>query len=232
MNQPAQIEQEANKRIQEIAQASQNRLNVLNSKISSAQRSGNIGLMTQMQNEAAAILDENTAQANAINQAARAAYEDNRRQLLRADISFAGWAFLILADPSPLMQQWSGLYSFPIRLQSAGEGKYLVAALANDGTPQYRLDQNGNAIVFTAEQVVAAYLLEANELLAIIGIASCDPSYSVACVPIALDVDCLGGTGDGPAYPDRRGPFPRVGPDLYGLDRDKDGRACEENDDF
>src|SRR5690349_14207458 len=29
---------------------------------------------------------------------------------------------------------------------------------------------------------------------------SCDPNYSGACVPIASDVDCLGGSGNGPAY--------------------------------
>src|SRR5262249_2690692 len=28
----------------------------------------------------------------------------------------------------------------------------------------------------------------------------CDPNYSGACVPIASDVDCAGGSGNGPAY--------------------------------
>ena len=29
---------------------------------------------------------------------------------------------------------------------------------------------------------------------------SCDPNYTGACVPIASDVDCAGGSGNGPAY--------------------------------
>lgn len=53
----------------------------------------------------------------------------------------------------------------------------------------------------------------------------CHPSYEGACVPIASDVDCAGGSGNGPAYV--RGPVRVVGPDVYDLDRDGDGRACE-----
>ncbi|MBY6048585.1 excalibur calcium-binding domain-containing protein [Vannielia litorea] len=53
----------------------------------------------------------------------------------------------------------------------------------------------------------------------------CHTSYQGACVPIASDVDCAGGRGNGPAYV--RGPVYVVGPDVYGLDRDGDGIACE-----
>ncbi len=53
----------------------------------------------------------------------------------------------------------------------------------------------------------------------------CDPNYADACVPIASDVDCAGGRGDGPAYFD--GVARVVGRDVYGLDRDRDGLACE-----
>jgi len=52
----------------------------------------------------------------------------------------------------------------------------------------------------------------------------CDPNYS-GCVPIASDVDCAGGSGDGPAYV--RGPIKVIGDDIYDLDRDNDGIACE-----
>ncbi len=52
----------------------------------------------------------------------------------------------------------------------------------------------------------------------------CDPNYS-GCVPVASDVDCAGGSGNGPAYV--RGPVRVVGADIYGLDRDGDGVACE-----
>jgi hypothetical protein len=55
--------------------------------------------------------------------------------------------------------------------------------------------------------------------------AQCDPNYSGACVPIASDVDCAGGSGDGPAYV--RGPVYVVGKDIYDLDRDGNGVGCE-----
>ncbi|MCT2587852.1 hypothetical protein [Actinophytocola gossypii] len=53
---------------------------------------------------------------------------------------------------------------------------------------------------------------------------ACDPNYS-GCVPIASDVDCAGGSGNGPAY--ANGPVQVVGEDVYGLDRDGDGTACD-----
>jgi hypothetical protein len=52
----------------------------------------------------------------------------------------------------------------------------------------------------------------------------CDANYS-GCVPIASDVDCAGGSGNGPAYV--RGPITVTGSDIYGLDADHDGIACE-----
>lgn len=55
--------------------------------------------------------------------------------------------------------------------------------------------------------------------------SGCDPNYAGACVPIASDVDCAGGSGNGPAYV--RGPVTVVGSDIYGLDRDGDGLGCE-----
>jgi hypothetical protein len=54
----------------------------------------------------------------------------------------------------------------------------------------------------------------------------CHPSYEGACVPDGVsDVDCAGGSGNGPYYV--RGPVYVVGPDEYELDRDGDGIACE-----
>jgi len=52
----------------------------------------------------------------------------------------------------------------------------------------------------------------------------CDPNYD-PCVPVASDVDCAGGSGNGPAYV--MGPIYVIGDDIYGLDRDGDGVACE-----
>lgn len=53
---------------------------------------------------------------------------------------------------------------------------------------------------------------------------SCDPNYSGQCVPVTSDVDCAGGSGDGPAY--LAGTVTVVGSDHYGLDRDHDGIGC------
>lgn len=54
----------------------------------------------------------------------------------------------------------------------------------------------------------------------------CHPSYEWVCVPIASDVDCAGGGGDGPVYV--QGPVLIVGPDVYRLDGNpKDGIGCE-----
>jgi resuscitation-promoting factor RpfB len=53
----------------------------------------------------------------------------------------------------------------------------------------------------------------------------CDPNYSGACVPIASDVDCAGGGGNGPAYV--QGPVKVIGTDIYNLDSDGDGIGCE-----
>jgi hypothetical protein len=55
--------------------------------------------------------------------------------------------------------------------------------------------------------------------------SGCDPNYS-GCVPIASDVDCSGGSGNGPEYV--AGPVEVIGSDIYGLDRDHDGIGCED----
>lgn len=52
----------------------------------------------------------------------------------------------------------------------------------------------------------------------------CDPNYS-GCVPIDTDVDCAGGSGNGPSYAD--GPVDVIGEDIYDLDADDDGVGCE-----
>ena len=55
--------------------------------------------------------------------------------------------------------------------------------------------------------------------------SQCDPNYS-GCVPIASDVDCAGGSGNGPEYV--AGPVKVIGFDKYGLDNDSDGYGCED----
>ncbi len=54
--------------------------------------------------------------------------------------------------------------------------------------------------------------------------SGCDSNYD-PCVPIASDVDCAGGSGDGPEYVD--GPVTVVGDDVYDLNRDDDNIACD-----
>jgi len=54
--------------------------------------------------------------------------------------------------------------------------------------------------------------------------ADCTPGYD-PCIPPGDDVDCAGGTGNGPRYV--QGPVYVTGPDIYGLDSDNDGIGCE-----
>ena len=57
--------------------------------------------------------------------------------------------------------------------------------------------------------------------------ANCDPNYSGACVPnvYPADVDCAGGSGNGPYYV--QGPVYVTGIDRYGLDSNHDGVGCQ-----
>ena len=65
----------------------------------------------------------------------------------------------------------------------------------------------------------------------LLGLAAAGPApptncqgYS-PCLPPGPDVDCAGGSGDGPRYDN--GPVSVTGSDPYGLDSDGDGVACE-----
>jgi hypothetical protein len=53
---------------------------------------------------------------------------------------------------------------------------------------------------------------------------NCTAGYS-PCIPVGSDVDCAGGSGNGPRYVS--GPVYVTGSDPYGLDADGDGIACE-----
>lgn len=55
--------------------------------------------------------------------------------------------------------------------------------------------------------------------------SDCNPNYS-GCVPNDSDVDCAGGSGNGPSYV--QGPVQIIGSDPYGLDADNDGVGCED----
>ena len=60
---------------------------------------------------------------------------------------------------------------------------------------------------------------------AVVPQGNCHPSYT-PCVPITSDVDCAGGSGNGPAYTGR---VEVHGYDEYDLDRDGDGIGCEDS---
>jgi hypothetical protein len=54
----------------------------------------------------------------------------------------------------------------------------------------------------------------------------CDTNYS-GCVPVASDVDCKPGSGNGPKY--QSTPVKILKKDIYRLDSDKDKIGCERN---
>jgi hypothetical protein len=55
--------------------------------------------------------------------------------------------------------------------------------------------------------------------------SNCDSNNEGPCVPVARDVDCEGGGGNGPEYVS--GPVYVVGNDIYRLDDNNDGVGCE-----
>jgi hypothetical protein len=56
------------------------------------------------------------------------------------------------------------------------------------------------------------------------GASDCTPGYS-PCIPLGPDVDCAGGSGNGPRFV--QGPIEVTGSDPYRLDADHDGVGCE-----
>lgn len=72
---------------------------------------------------------------------------------------------------------------------------------------------------------VCLFSLFVSALAVPVAAQDCDANYEGACVPVASDVDCASGSGNGPAYV--QGPVYVVGSDIYDLDRDGDGVACE-----
>jgi hypothetical protein len=55
----------------------------------------------------------------------------------------------------------------------------------------------------------------------------CTPGYS-PCIPNRRsDVDCYGGSGNGPRYTKPGVVYKVTGRDSYGLDADNDGKGCE-----
>jgi len=77
--------------------------------------------------------------------------------------------------------------------------------------------------------VMAASLLLTSGVtpLAVAEANSCTPGYS-PCIPNkSSDVDCYGGSGNGPRYTKRGVVYRVTGYDRYGLDADHDHKGCE-----
>ena len=97
-------------------------------------------------------------------------------------------------------------YSFTVRPAHTGRKAYrVVKPRSHSGTPR-----SVSAVVWLTAHAVAS--------------SDCTPGYS-PCIPPGSDVDCAGGSGNGPRYVD--GPVYVTGSDPYGLDADGDGVACE-----
>ena len=99
-----------------------------------------------------------------------------------------------------------------------------------DGVETSRTLVGQSAVVAPVQQVTsvgtrAPYVAPAPVAAPAPAASGCDANYSGACVPVASDVDCAGGSGNGPAYV--QGPVTIVGSDVYDLDRDGDGVACD-----
>ncbi|MHC6591668.1 hypothetical protein [Arthrobacter sp. C152] len=109
--------------------------------------------------------------------------------------------------------------------EKAAADKAAADKAAADAAAQAKAAQEAAAAQAAAAAAAKAAPIPAPVAQPVPGTAQgCDPNYS-GCVPIASDVDCAGGSGNGPAYV--QGPIQVIGRDIYGLDNDHDGVACE-----
>ncbi|MFI6821685.1 G5 domain-containing protein [Micromonospora sp. NPDC050187] len=112
---------------------------------------------------------------------------------------------------------------------SLAKGKRLVRTRGVDGVRTLTYQVTVTDGVQTGRKLVrSAVTRKPVTEVVVVGTKSarrCDPNYS-GCVPIASDVDCAGGSGNGPAYVS--GPVRVIGSDIYDLDRDNDGYGCDD----
>ncbi|MFF0230128.1 G5 domain-containing protein [Micromonospora sp. NPDC005254] len=117
-----------------------------------------------------------------------------------------------------------------VKDSSLAEGKRVVRTKGVNGTRTLTYEVTTTDGVRTARKLVKSVVTKqpVTQVVAVgtkkAAQAKCDPNYS-PCVPIASDVDCLPGSGNGPAYV--RGPVKVIGTDIYDLDRDNDGYGCD-----
>ncbi|MEU4569377.1 G5 domain-containing protein [Micromonospora sp. NPDC023956] len=115
-----------------------------------------------------------------------------------------------------------------VRDSSLAEGKRVVRTRGVDGVRTLTYQVTVTDGVPTGRKLVRSVVTR-KPVTEVVAVGTkptrkCDPNYS-GCVPIASDVDCGGGSGNGPAY--LYGVVEVIGTDIYDLDRDNDGLACE-----
>jgi hypothetical protein len=125
----------------------------------------------------------------------------------------------VMGDPLPVIDLREPAKRSPLAMVALGVvgllvGFGVVSQLSSDSTPDD--DQAVEVAGITTTPGVVTTVP-----------GSCHENYG-SCVPIAEDVDCEGGLGDGPAFV--KGPIDLVGEDVYLLDTDKDGIACGSTD--
>jgi hypothetical protein len=116
-----------------------------------------------------------------------------------------------------------------VKDSSLAEGKRVVRTRGVDGVRTLTYEVTLTDGVPTARKLIRSAVTR-QPVTEVVAVGTkqqrrCDPNYS-GCVPIASDVDCAGGGGNGPAYV--TGPVKVIGVDIYRLDRDKDGYGCDE----
>ncbi|MEW1588841.1 G5 domain-containing protein [Micromonospora vinacea] len=117
-----------------------------------------------------------------------------------------------------------------VKDSSLAEGKRVVRTKGVNGVRTLTYEVTTTDGVRTAKKLVTSVVTK-QPVTQVVAVgtkkpksSTCDPNYS-GCVPIASDVDCAGGSGNGPAYVS--GPIRVIGDDIYDLDRDGDGVACD-----
>ncbi|KQO97838.1 hypothetical protein ASF30_14845 [Leifsonia sp. Leaf264] len=132
-----------------------------------------------------------------------------------ANLDAGTTAVAVVGVAGEKLTTWSVVYEDGVEISRS------VASEATSIAPVNEVIANGTRQPAPAPEPVVA---PAPEPVAEAG-NGCDTNYADACVPIDSDVDCAGGSGNGPSYV--AGPVRIVGSDIYDLDRDGDGIACD-----
>lgn len=164
LQQRAQIEEDVNRQIaffeaqkQQVATVQQQKLTRLMNDASSAQRTGNIGLMKKLQDEAEAVLLDATQgmqqydmQAQALRENAITLFRQNEQDLWRQQALQAESEFINTGDPSRMLGIFDA-YGYPVQLEDAGGGKFFVIDITEDGKGRRR--GGSKATSYTPDQI-------------------------------------------------------------------------------